>query len=93
MTMELDNIIKNYLHGALLAGYGMSIFNCCVTEKGLDAAKEFAEKLIESKIDDDPTLAKFQKEEYKHQFKCWSDSMVRGFKDALKTCGKLVDKD
>ena len=70
MTMELDNMIKNYLQGTFLARYGMSIFNCSVTEKELDAAKEYAEKVIESRIDENPTLAKFQKDEYKRQFKC-----------------------
>lgn len=36
--MELDNMIQNYLRGVILAGYGMSIFNCSVMEKELDAA-------------------------------------------------------
>ncbi len=52
------------------AGYGMSIFNCSVMEKELDAAKEYAERVIESRIDENPTLANFQKDEYKRQFKC-----------------------
>lgn len=71
----------------------MSIFNCSVTERELDTAKEYAEKVIESRIDENPTLAKFQKDEHKRLFKCWSDAMARGFKDALKTDGRLVDKD
>ena len=76
-----------------LAELGMSAFKCSVTEKELDTAKEYAEKVIESKIDENPTLTKFQKDEYKRQFKCWSDSMVRGFKDTLRNGDRLVDKD
>ena len=86
-------MIKNYLQGAFWAEYSMSIFNCSVTEKELDAAKEHAEKMIESRIEQDPTLEKIQKEEYKRQLKSWSDSTVRGFKDALKNRGRLVDGD
>lgn len=91
--MELKEVIKNYLQGAFWAEYSMSIFNCSVTEKELDAAKEHAEKMIESSIEQDPTLEKIQKEEYKRQLKSWSDSTVRGFKDALKNRGRLVDGD
>ena len=39
-------------------------------EKELDAAKEYAERVIESRIDENPTPANFQKDEYKRQFKC-----------------------
>lgn len=91
--MELRNMIMDYFQGMFLAALGMSAFKCSVTERELDAAKEYAEKMIELKIDENPTLANFQKDGYKRQFKCWSDSMVRGFKDALKTGGRLVDKD
>lgn len=90
--MELNEVIKNYLQGAFWAEYGMSIFNCSVTEKELDAAKEYAERMIESRIEQDPTLEIIQKEEYKRQLKFWSDSTVRGFKDALKNRGRLVDR-
>lgn len=86
-------MIMDYFQGMFLAALGMSAFKCSVTERELDAAKEYAEKMIESKIDENPTLAKFQKDEYKCQFKGWSDSMVRGFKDALRNGGRLVDKD
>ena len=91
--MELKEVIKNYLQGAFWAEYSMSIFNCSVTEKELDAPKEHAEKMIESSIEQDPTLEKIQKVEYKRQLKSWSDSTVRGFKDALKNRGRLVDGD
>lgn len=91
--MGLTTMIMYYFQGMFLAELGMSAFKCSVTEKELDAAKEYAEKVIESKIEENPTLAKFQKDDYKHQFKCWSDSMVRGFKDTLRNGDRLVDKD
>lgn len=91
--MKLTNMIMDYFQGMFFAELGISAFKYSVTEKELDTAKEYAERVIESKIDENPTLTKFHKDEYKRKFKYWSDSMIRGFKDALKTGGRLVDKD
>lgn len=68
--MELDNMIQNYLRGVFGGGIWYVYIQLQCYGKELDAAKEYAERVIESRIDENPTLANFQKDEYKRQFKC-----------------------
>ncbi len=89
--MERNYMISDYLQGIFWAELGMRVFNSNANEKEIDAAKEFAMQVIESQIDENPTLTKTQKDENKRQLKSWSDSVIRGFKDALRYRGSLSD--
>lgn len=89
--MTDSEIITGYFQGVFWAYLGLSMISCNATEESLDAAKITAEKMNEQRIDT-LTLSKEEKDRMKADWKAWSESALKGFKDTLKKEGRLVGR-
>lgn len=82
------DLAKAYYDGILGAAFGCSILNGKIEEWQIDAAKECALKLKESEIDH-TMLSYSDKENLKRQWKQALEAMIQGFKNELRTEGRM----
>lgn len=83
------NKAKAYLEGMLWAAFGVKIFSGNVAEWQIDAVKKYAKKLKEEEIDHS-SLSSAEKENQKELWKQWIDETTKGFKEVLKSEGRMV---
>lgn len=91
--MEYYDILINYLEGVFGAKLGISQFSCRVTDYEIDTAKKYAERIMESRIEEDITLTADQKEDRKRQMRKDLDAFIQGVKDTLKANGGLIESN
>lgn len=82
------NKAKAYIEGMLWAAYGVKNISGNVCEWQIDAVKKYAKKLKEEDIDHS-TLSPAEKENQKELWKQWIDETTKGFKEVLKSEGRM----
>ena len=82
------NKAKAYLEGMLWAAYGVIVISGNVAEWQIDAVKKYAKKLKEEEIDHS-SLTPSEKENQKELRKQWIDETTKGFKEVLKSEGRM----
>ena len=88
-TKNEINPIQAYCEGQYRAAFA-SCMNCvAISEKQIDAVKEYTSKAKESIIEQS-TLSTQEEEEKKRQWKQWLDEYTQGVKDELRREGKLL---
>ena len=89
ITIKDVNPAQAYLEGMLWAAYGVKVISGPVAEWQIDNVKESALKLKEAEIDHS-SLSLTEKENQKHQWKQWLDTTTQGFKEVLRSEGRVV---
>ncbi|MBO4840198.1 MAG: hypothetical protein J5524_03765 [Bacteroidaceae bacterium] len=90
MNTVIDvNRVKAYLEGVLWAAYGVKVITGNVAEWQIDAVKECAKELKEKEIEHS-SLSSTEKQTQKRLWKQWIDEITKGFKDVLRSEGRMV---
>lgn len=79
-----------FCDGYFYAQLGEKLTNGKVTDKGLDLAKETAQKYIEQQIAYSSFDEK-QKQVMKENLHEWADKVMQGFKKRLRESGRLIE--
>jgi len=90
MTTKNDiNPIQAYCEGQFRAAFVSCISSGVISEKQIDAVKEYTSKERESIIERSG-LSGQEKDEMKRQWKQWLELYTKGVKDRLRNEGRLL---
>ena len=82
------NPAQAYIDGMLWAAFGVRIFSDNAKEWQIDAVKKYATRLKEEEIEHS-ALTIQERENQKRLWKQWIDETTKGFKELLKSAGRM----